>query len=164
MTSQEAAELFAYNDWANARLLACAAALPEEEWRREMGGAFPTLLGLVAHVVGAERVWLLRWKEEAPRGRPSWMADPCSAVLRSALAGVERDRASFLAALTDDDLARPIRYTLLDGSGGTLALRTLILHTAHHSTYHRGQIATLLRRLGAAPPATDLLLFALDRG
>jgi uncharacterized damage-inducible protein DinB len=162
MTAREAAELFAYNDWANARLLACADALPDAEWRRDLGGAFPTLLGLVAHVVGAERVWLMRWKEEAPAGRPAWMADPTSAVLRSALAEVERERAAWLRARTDDDLARPIRYTLMDGTGGTLPLRTLVLHAANHSTYHRGQIASMLRRLGAAPPGTDLLLFAVE--
>jgi uncharacterized damage-inducible protein DinB len=29
----------------------------------------------------------------------------------------------------------------------------------NHSTYHRGQIVTMLRQLGAKPPTTDLILF-----
>ena len=128
-----------------------------------MGGAFPTLTGLVAHVVGAERVWLMRWQGETPTGPPEWMADPTAAVLRAALDEVERERSAFLATVTEEDLVRPIRYTLRDGSGATLPLETLVRHTANHSTYHRGQIASMLRRFGEAPPATDLLVFAVAR-
>jgi uncharacterized damage-inducible protein DinB len=163
MTPEEASTLFAYNDWASARLLACAAGLPKEEWTRDLGGAFPALLGLVAHVVGAERVWLLRWKGESPSGRPAWMDDPSPELLGAALREVERDRAEFLGTLTRADLERPVRYTLLNGSGGTLPLATLLQHTVNHSTYHRGQIASMLRRLGTSPPATDLLVFALEQ-
>ena len=163
MTPHEAAELFAYNDWANARLLACAAEMPDEAWRRELGDSFPTVLALVAHMVGAERVWSMRWRGESPKGRPAWMANPTPAVLRAVLDEVEAERAAFLAGITEPDLARPIRYTLLDGTGNTLPLATLVLHTANHSTYHRGQLASMLRRLGASPPATDFLVFAVER-
>lgn len=163
MTPHEAAELFAYNDWANARLLACAAELPDEAWRRDLGGAFPTVLGLVAHMVGAERVWAMRWRGEAPAGRPAWMADPTPAVLREVLGEVETRRREFLAGMGEADLARPIEYTLMDGTHNVLPLATLILHTANHSTYHRGQLASMLRRLGASPPSTDFLVFAVER-
>ncbi len=163
VTPREAAELFEYNDWANARLLACAAELPDDAWSRDLGGAFPTMLGLLAHMVGAERVWLIRFKGETPKGRPAWVADPNLPVLRAALEEVESERTAFLRTLTEEELARPISYTLMDGSGGTLPLATLLLHTANHSTYHRGQLASMLRRMGEAPPSTDLLLFAVER-
>lgn len=163
MTPREAAELFEYNDWANARLLACAAELPVDAWSRDLGGAFPTMLVLVAHVVGAERVWLMRWKGEKPQGRPAWMSDPNPSVLRGVLTEVERARTAFLRTVSAEELARPIHYTLMDGSSATLPLATLVRHTANHSTYHRGQLASMLRRLGAAPPSTDLLVFAVEQ-
>ena len=163
MTPREAAELFEYNDWANARLLGCAAELPADAWSRDLGGGHPTMLALVAHMVGAERIWLIRWKCETPKGRPAWMSDPTPSVLRGALEEVERDRSAFLRSVTADDLARPISYTLMDGSGATLPLATLVRHSANHSTYHRGQLASMLRRLGAAPPSTDLLVFAVEQ-
>jgi uncharacterized damage-inducible protein DinB len=84
-------------------------------------------------------------------------------VLRGALAEVERERTAFLRTVSAGDLARPISYTLLNGSGATLPLATLVRHTANHSTYHRGQLASMLRRVGAAPPSTDLLVFAVER-
>jgi uncharacterized damage-inducible protein DinB len=36
-------------------------------------------------------------------------------------------------------------------------------HVANHSTYHRGQITTMLRQLGAKPAGTDLIGFYRER-
>lgn len=163
MTIQEAAELFAYNDWANGRLLACAAELPPEQWSRDLGGPFPTVLGVVAHVVAAEWIWLRRWQGHSPTVGPPWLAAPRQEAVVGALAEIEADRAEFLSALSDPDLGRTIHYTLLDGSTGSLPLATLLQHTLNHSTYHRGQLASMLRRLGTTPPATDLVLHAVQR-
>ncbi len=35
----------------------------------------------------------------------------------------------------------------------------MLQHLANHSTYHRGQVTTLLRQLGAKPVGTDLIWF-----
>jgi uncharacterized damage-inducible protein DinB len=32
-------------------------------------------------------------------------------------------------------------------------------HLANHSTYHRGQITTMLRQLGVTPVPTDLIAY-----
>jgi uncharacterized damage-inducible protein DinB len=39
----------------------------------------------------------------------------------------------------------------------------MLHHVANHSTYHRGQITTLLRQLGATPVSTDLIGFYRER-
>jgi uncharacterized damage-inducible protein DinB len=84
-------------------------------------------------------------------------------VLRAELGTVQRDRRAFVAALTDHNLARPITFTLLSGYTNTHPLRDLMLHATNHSTYHRGQVTTMLRQLGAQPPSTDYLLFCALR-
>jgi len=33
-----------------------------------------------------------------------------------------------------------------------------------HSSYHRGQLVTMLRQVGVAPPNTGLIVFYRDRG
>jgi uncharacterized damage-inducible protein DinB len=40
----------------------------------------------------------------------------------------------------------------------------VLVHVANHGTYHRGQVATLLRQLGKVPIATDYLLFVDAKG
>jgi uncharacterized damage-inducible protein DinB len=163
MIGDEALYLFEYNDWANARLFSRCAELSADQWSQELGGSFPTLLSVVAHVVGGEWIWLQRWKGESPTSAPDWFTCPSASALRNALEDVEAERRQFLRSLTKEDFERDVQYTLLDGSRGTLPLSTLLRHAMNHSTYHRGQIAAMLRQMNVAPPPTDLLVYAMER-
>jgi uncharacterized damage-inducible protein DinB len=163
MTRNETLELFAYIEWANARLLRACANLSQDQWSQDLGGSYPTLLRLVSHVVAAEWIWLRRWKGESPSSAPEWFTHPIPSNLEDALARVEEERRGFLESLADNHLESEVQYTLLDGSTGALPLCVLLRHAVNHSTYHRGQIASMLRRLNVTPPATDLLVFAADR-
>ncbi len=163
MTLQEALDLFAYNDWANTRLLGCCAERPPKDWTLDLGGSFPTLLAVVAHVVGGEWIWLKRCRGESPTAAPQWMTDPNPTGLQEAMTAIQVERQDFLRSLSDNDLERDVRYRLLNGTPGSLPLSTLLRHVVNHSTYHRGQIAAMLRRLGVAPPATDLMVHAAEQ-
>lgn len=55
-------------------------------------------------------------------------------------------------------------YTLFSGAVQTLPLREVVLQVIFHSMYHRGQAAAMLRQLGAPPPATDYLVYAVRQG
>jgi uncharacterized damage-inducible protein DinB len=37
-----------------------------------------------------------------------------------------------------------------------------VRHVVNHQTYHRGQISSMLRRLGHAPKATDMVVWGID--
>jgi uncharacterized damage-inducible protein DinB len=43
-----------------------------------------------------------------------------------------------------------------------VSLAHLMLHLANHSTYHRGQIALMMRQLNAEPVATDFHVFLVE--
>lgn len=83
---------------------------------------------------------------------------------RRRLAEIEADRALFLRGLTDDDLERPLSYRNLKGEDFTQPLVDQLVHVVNHSTYHRGQIATLSRQAGFPAPATDLIVFKRENG
>lgn len=153
-------DLFAYTEWANAAVLRAAAARGADDWTRDLGGSFPTLQTVLAHTAGGEWVWLQRWTGTSPTDRPAWTADPTPADLRAAFDDVERERRAFLAGLSDADLAEPRPYTLFSGATSAEPLDVQLHHVVNHSTYHRGQAAAMLRRLGATPPSTDLIAWA----
>jgi uncharacterized damage-inducible protein DinB len=159
MTIGEVRELFAYDAWANARVFEAASALTEEQCGHSIASSFPSVAGTLAHLIGAEWVWLRRWLGESPGGYPDWVAAPTLADLRARLATVESERDTMVADMSEADLGRVVSYRTLSGQASEDPLGGLMRHVVNHSTYHRGQIATLLRQLGLEPPSTDLIIF-----
>jgi uncharacterized damage-inducible protein DinB len=47
----------------------------------------------------------------------------------------------------------------MSGEPFTSSLGQMLRHVVNHSTYHRGQVTTMLRQLGVPAPATDLILY-----
>jgi uncharacterized damage-inducible protein DinB len=155
MTTHEAKQLFDYNAWANARMFSAAEALTAEQLEAPLVSSFPSLKATLSHIVVTEWVWLRRWRGESPTAAPAWAEEPSLRELKSQLADIEAERASFLAGRTDADLEDVISYRGGDGQAFAHPLPDLIRHVVNHSTYHRGQLVTLLRQLGHTPPSTD---------
>ena len=69
-----------------------------------------------------------------------------------------------LARLGPETVERAIKYQDLRGNDQSDVRWQMLQHVVNHGTYHRGQITTMLRQLGAAPPeSTDLIAFYRDR-
>jgi uncharacterized damage-inducible protein DinB len=159
MTRDEARQLFAYDSWANRLVFTAAGALPVEQLQAPAASSFPSIDATLAHIVGAEWIWLRRWRGESPAAAPAWVAKPSLPDLKRELAAVEAERASFLAGLSEAEFERAVSYRTLAGQPYSDALGGLIRHVVNHSTYHRGQVATQLRQLGHTPPNTDLITY-----
>jgi uncharacterized damage-inducible protein DinB len=160
MNTHEALRLFAYTEWANARTVAVIRTLDEEQYTRRLESSFPSIADTLGHIVLVEWIWLKRWKGESPNAAPQ--VDFAREPLLGKLREVEDERRAFLAGLTDDDLAQPLSYHAIDGLPFTQLLGDLFTHLVNHSTYHRGQLATMLRQVGAVPPSTDFVKFVRE--
>ena len=77
---------------------------------------------------------------------------------------IEDHRASWFAGLREGALAETIRYSTLDRRSFESPLWQLVQHVANHSTYHRGQVVTLMRILGAKATASDMVMWDRERG
>lgn len=159
MTLDEIRDLYAYGSWANARTFDAVTAAPPGVADAHMGGSFPSIRATLAHLVGAEWIWLRRWLGESPREVPVWTSSGDVEALRRQLASVEEERAGWLARLTAADLTRVIAYRNLAGDAFADPLAGLLRHVVNHSTYHRGQVTTLLRQAGQPAPNTDLITY-----
>ena len=160
---QEIQELFAYQRWANRRLLTAASALSAEQLTRDLGSSFPSVLATLAHMLSAEWIWLERWNGRSPGGAPeSWDLSTFEGLMRQ-WEEVEGRQEEFLQALGEEDLQRVLDYRTLKGDPFSTPMWQLLRHVVNHGTYHRGQLVTMLRQLGSSAPGTDLVIFYRER-
>lgn len=157
-------DLYAYNAWANDRILDAVEALDAEAFTRDLGGSFGSIRGTLVHLVSAEWVWLERWKGRSPSGLDTGWTLETVADLRGRLADVERERSVFLARLDDGALEAPLEYQNTRGEPFRSPLWRLLRHVVNHGTWHRGQISLQLRLLGRPGVSTDMVLFDRQRG
>lgn len=163
MTPALVRELYAYDRWANRRLFDVVAGLPAGEAEQPMGSQWsaPTLKGILAHILGAEVIWLARFKGESPTTILGDADFPDLASLRARWDAAEEDLRLFVEALDEAALRRLVNYQDTRGGAFTLPLGVLLQHVANHSTHHRSELATMLTVVQGSPPGTDLVLYHL---
>jgi uncharacterized damage-inducible protein DinB len=156
--------LYDYNSWANRRVLEACAPLSAEQFTHNNGSSFPSVRDTLAHICGAEWIWLERWNGRVPTGGIPAASDyPDFETLEHRWTEIERDLLGFIASLKSDDVNRVVQFTSLAGIPFSQQLGHCLQHLANHSTYHRGQVTTMLRQLGAKPASTDLIMFYRER-
>lgn len=162
MSLEDLRTLYAYNRWANDRFIAVLRDLDPKRMEAHVESSFPSLLATLGHVVGADWVWLRRWQGDSPIEFPGWVAEPDLDDLLSRWARISDERERFLAGLDEERLGEPLAYRNLSGRPHRKRLLDLLLHVVNHSTYHRGQLTTMLRQVGATPPGSDYVYFLED--
>ena len=150
---------FAFGRWANKTILESVAPLTAEEYSRPIGGSFGSVQGTLFHLYGADWVWLERFHGRSPRAMPEGDGLLSLETLTRKWREVEAGQDAYIAALTQERMAEPLSYVSFSGDSFTRQLGDALLHLANHGTYHRGQVATLLRQLGRTAISTDYLRF-----
>ena len=161
-TPEDLANLFAYGRWATAKTLESAAALDAEESRQPIGGSFGSVQGTIAHLYGADWVWLERFHGRSPSALPGAESLGPLATIRERWKPVERGLREFVESLAPARLTEPLTFNFA-GQKWTYPVGEALVHVANHGTYHRGQVATLLRQLGKKAASTDYLRW-IDAG
>ena len=158
MTIEEIRLLYDYNAWANRRSLDACAPLAAEQFSKQIASSFPSVRETLLHIMHAEWLWLERWLGRSPSGPPPGEIADLAAV-RLRWNTVESDLLRYVRGLTAADLDRVVHYRNTKGHAFSNPMWQMLQHLINHGTYHRGQIVTLLRQLGAAPLSTDLIAF-----
>ena len=141
-------KLFDHLEWADAAAL---------EALRTSNGSDERALTIYSHVLGAEAVWLARLAGRA-YDVPVWpvlsLEQAASLAARNAA-----ELGTVVSSLGPEDLGREIDYRTSDGRAFRSTIEDILLHGALHGSYHRGQIALLIRRGGGEPAPTDFIAF-----
>ena len=140
--------LFKYNDWATGQ---SADSIIKMRTKNEKAGE------IISHLISAQEVWLNRvlkrniitdpwkkWSEE------EWAHK--SITLTS-------EWINLLEGLNENDFEKRIEYKNTNGESFSNSIKDILTHVINHSTYHRAQIATLVRLAGDEPAKTDFILY-----
>lgn len=158
MTLSEARTLHAYSSWATNKIFETLSSLTQEQYTHGMNSSHGGIHGTMVHLVGAEKVWLERFQGSP---QPFLSENPPSTMseLRNIWENVGFDTAKWLGTMSDRRLSETFTMKTLKGETFTHQFGQAFQHLINHSSYHRGQIVTLLRQLGVKPPATDMIVF-----
>ena len=151
--------LYDYTRWADGRMFEAVGKLSPEAWTKDLGSSLKSVRDTVVHIVSAQWIWISRWKGQTPSGMWAAAEFPTPASVREKWEPLAAEQAAFVAAQTEESVAKPLTYKNLKGESFTYPLGQLMLHTTNHSTYHRGQVTTMIRQLGGQPLSSDLVVY-----
>jgi len=147
-----------YSAWASNRLMDAASKLSPDELGRDFQTADKTVRDTLAHIFGADRIWLARVQGTSPGPYLTDEDRDFPTLQREWPALLERWR-EFAAPLNDESVLAVIPYKDLRGNAWQQSFWQIILHVVNHGTHHRGMVSGFLRSMGHTPPPLDLIAY-----
>lgn len=158
MNLHDAQQLMAFNQWADRQFFDALRPLAVESYHRDLHTSHGGIHGTLAHLVGVEKAWLDRWRQQ-PATAAAEVAQLTSLDgLRAYWESVCAEMSAFLHSLDEPTLHQTLTTQSLIGQV-TATYGQMIQHVVDHSSYHRGQIVAMLRQLGETPPSTGMMRF-----
>lgn len=140
-------KLYQYNQWANQRVLG---ALDKQQVDDEK------ILTIMSHVVSALFIWLSRIEGKSPAAYPLWKQYSRTELLKM---NEEITQRWIKFVENTDDFNRELVYNNYLGDPYKNNVEQIMIHLVNHSTYHRGQVALLMRQNGFEPINTDFITY-----
>ena len=147
-----------YNLWANTKITEVLKNIGTLLLDKEVKSSFPSLRKTTYHIWSAEEVWYKRLHGESPPSLP----EPTNDFSEFAKLFSSRSQAFIDLVKRKDEnfLTQVCAYKDTKGNPHSNMHWQMIMHCMNHSTYHRGQIITMLREVGEPKvPTTDLIAY-----
>jgi uncharacterized damage-inducible protein DinB len=112
---------------------------------------------LLSHIISAQKIWLNRIL-----GRNT-VIDPWHKLTQEdwipQSIPITAEWINLLESFKENDFERRIEYTNTKGEKFFNTVKDIIVQVINHSTYHRAQIAQLVRQSGGEPAKTDYIVY-----
>ena len=151
--------LLEYHAWATQQVLDSVVSLSHEELNRDMMTSHSGVWGTLVHIYQADKIWLDRHRGLTDVKLNDYQPAESLEGLRGQWAEVQRGLLDYAATLPENSWSGILQYRLMNGTESESPIYENLLHVVHHGTYHRGQVTTMLRQLGAKPIPTDYIRF-----
>lgn len=154
-----------YNVWANARMIDAMLSLDPSAVDKEIISSFTSLRKTVYHMWGAEDIWMQRLQRVED---PAWVAGSFDGSFEEACRQWRQMSIRFLHYVSSTDesgLQVLLHFKDMKGNPHTRRIWEVLTHVSNHATYHRGQLVTMLRQVGATGiPGTDFSRYLNELG
>jgi len=160
MTQKYFLQLAEYNVWANDTVHSWFEGISEEQWNKPLVSSFESIADTALHVAGAETAWLDRLNNvESPVWLPSVFKGNKNEAIgkwKMASAGLK----FFVENFDETKMEKRLHFKRVNGTAYEMPYYQVFSHVFNHSSYHRGQLVTLLRQVGfTGLSSTDITVF-----
>ena len=159
MELSEIQYLLEFNIWADGKMLEGAQHVSPEQLRAKYPMPFVSIFDTLVHVMGAQQIWLARWKGGSPPAliSPSNFAD--LDILSATWGQLHVEQRAFVAELSPKILASTLVYKDTKGIEYKHPLIWQMMHVFNHSTEHRSQVAAMIAMNGYDLGWIDMIYF-----
>lgn len=149
-----------YIIWADNIAMGWLNQISDEQWNLPAISSFGSIRQTAVHIASAEKIWLDCW-ENVPD--PVYLSatfkgtkDELISIWKKSLAGLK----SFIEKYPEENYQQEVVVIKPNGEEGRMEFAQTFPHMVNHSTYHRGQLVTLLRQAGFTQfSSTDLFTY-----
>jgi uncharacterized damage-inducible protein DinB len=153
-----------YNLWANTKLTGFLQKLDPPLLDKELISSFKTIRQTAYHIWDAELIWYSRLKGESFTSWPSGSFTGSDNDFFKSFVEQSSKFVGFVEDKSEPHFLDSFTYRSIEGKEFTNSVADTILHCMNHSTFHRGQLVTMLRNVGYTDLAsTDYISFIRDK-
>lgn len=152
-----------FNIWANERICRILEALPDDIIDKELKSSFSTIRKTIYHIWDAEAVWIKRLNGRSLNEGPSETFNGSFEEFKADFLGGSGKLFMYVINKDAKQIEQSLAYKNIKGEPFTNKIYHIIQHVVNHSTFHRGQIVTMLRTAGITELLpTDFIAFARE--
>jgi uncharacterized damage-inducible protein DinB len=156
------ASLYAYNRWADRRVLDACRKLTAEQYVAEPAPGWSSVRSTVVHIAIVTEGWLRGVAGEAVERVTTEEDYPTLDDAENLLNRAYQRFDELLPSLSPEKLTAPTTFRGPRQSA-VLPPWAVLRHIVNHATYHRGQVASKVKRFGVEQAPTDFIFWAFEQ-
>jgi uncharacterized damage-inducible protein DinB len=138
-----------FNNWADNKVMEWLQQINDEQWMQVIVSSFCSIRQTTIHVVSAEKYWVDHW-ENTPE--PTFLSTQFKGTKEELIEIWNKSSAdikTIVNGFPEENYSQAISFKYPgNGRTGQMPFWQTVAHVINHTTYHRGQLITLLRQAG----------------
>ena len=164
MNKEDIQTLFAYNTWANQRIMDAAAKVPAEQYAAPSHLSHGGLRATLTHLIGVEILWYQRMRESvSPTVILKENEAPAFDDLHKLWLDESKAWDAYIASLSDADFLAVKHYQNMEGAPKAEPLWQVLAHVVNHGTQTRSEAGVALTDYNCSPGDLDFIMFVRER-